>query len=331
MNAPAASKVRQVVLTFLAPGLERHTIDAGDVPEDFDLLTEGVVDSFGLLELIGNLEQTFGVELDFEDIDADELTVFGPFCRYVETKVEANPESSNGRSPSPAAPERAPAPSNSLTRPTSSTSRRASLLRRSVGRTTARVHRGHVRARDKIFSLLASGAFGSFGSRTVLQLPIRVSGEHRIAIGSDGFVGANSWLQVLETPAGEDGIAISIGDGVSIAGMCVLSAVGAIRIGNDVSFARNVYVADHTHLYDDPARPVLEQGVTASEAVEIGDGAWLGENVLVLPGVHIGKGAVISANSVVNQDVPDHCVAAGSPARVVRYFGAQPSDGGSSA
>ncbi len=330
MTVPAASEVRQVVLTFLATGLDRHGIDAEDVPEDFDLLTEGVVDSFGLLDLIGNLEQTFGVELDFEDVDADELTVFGPFCRYVETRVEASPESSNGASPTSAAPERASAPSSSLTRPSFSTGRRPTLLRRRVGRATVSVHRGYARARDKIYSLAVSGSFGSFGHRTVLQLPIRVSGEHRIAIGSDGFVGASSWLQVLETP-GEDSIAISIGNGVSIAGLCVLSAVGAIRIGNNVSFARNVYVADHTHLYDDPARPVLEQGVTASEAVEIGDGAWLGENVLVLPGVHIGKGAVISANSVVNQDVPDHCVAAGSPARVVRYFGAQPSDGGSPA
>ena len=86
--------------------------------------------------------------------------------------------------------------------------------------------------------------------------------------------------------------------------------------------ARNVYIADHTHAYDDPAQPVLAQGVTRVEPVEVGDGAWLGENVVVGPGVRIGRGAVVGANSVVLSDVPDHAVAVGAPARIVRQFAA---------
>jgi acetyltransferase-like isoleucine patch superfamily enzyme len=49
-------------------------------------------------------------------------------------------------------------------------------------------------------------------------------------------------------------------------------------------------------------------------------GAWLGQNVVVCPGVTIGRGAVVGANSVVNQDLPDHCVAAGAPARVLKLI-----------
>lgn len=319
MSESATPEVRQAVLRFVAEGLELQSIRVDQVAEDFDLLTEGVLDSFGLLELIASLEQRFGVELDFDDVDPDELTVFGPFCRYVESKVTQAGDIANGNPALLASTEQAVAVSRQLTSPSDPTQRRPSVVPRAIGRVIAKGHSGFVRARDKIFSLLISGSFGSFGSRTVLQLPIRLRGEHRIAIGNDGFIGANSWLQVLDSESDE--IAISIGDGVSIAGLCVLSSVGSIRIGSNVSFARNVYIADHTHLYDDPSRPVLEQGVTPSEPVEIGDGSWLGENVLVLPGVRIGKGAVISANSVVNQDVPDHCLAAGSPARVVRQFG----------
>ena len=74
------------------------------------------------------------------------------------------------------------------------------------------------------------------------------------------------------------------------------------------------------HAYDDPKRPVLAQGITRVLPVEIGDGAWLGENVVVGPGVRIGRGAVIGANSVVLEDIPDHAVAVGAPARVVRRF-----------
>jgi acetyltransferase-like isoleucine patch superfamily enzyme len=71
------------------------------------------------------------------------------------------------------------------------------------------------------------------------------------------------------------------------------------------------------HAFDDSARAVLEQGVTRVGPVEIGDGAWLGQNVVVGPGVRIGRSAVIGANSVVLDDVPDHAVAVGAPARVL--------------
>ena len=54
-------------------------------------------------------------------------------------------------------------------------------------------------------------------------------------------------------------------------------------------------------------------------SVSIGDGSWIGENVCIL-GANIGKHSVIGANSVVLQDIPDYCVAVGSPARVVRKY-----------
>ena len=86
--------------------------------------------------------------------------------------------------------------------------------------------------------------------------------------------------------------------------------------------ARGVYIADHSHAFADTARPVLEQGITGVAPVEIGDGAWLGENVVVGPGVRVGRGAVVGANSVVLADVPDFAVAVGAPARVVRQLAA---------
>jgi acetyltransferase-like isoleucine patch superfamily enzyme len=192
-------------------------------------------------------------------------------------------------------------------------------VRRLVGRGFVGVYRFQGRAHGKIFSLLSSGAFASFGTKSVLQPPIRLQGERRIAVGTGVFVGAGSWLQVLEG-SGRD-VALEIGDDTSIAGGCVLSAAASVRLGRKVLIARNAYVADHIHSYDDPSRAVLDQGVTRIESVEIGDGAWLGENVVVGPGVKIGRGAVIGANAVVLDDVPDHALAVGVPAQVVRQFG----------
>ena len=133
------------------------------------------------------------------------------------------------------------------------------------------------------------------------------------------FVGGGSYLQVLYD---DDGAGrLEVGDGTSVTGSCVLSAASSVRIGRNVLLARNVYVADHRHGFEDPSRPVLAQGVDQVAPVVIGDGAWLGQNVVVGPGVTIGAGAVVGANSVVLDDVPPHAVAVGAPARVVRTFG----------
>jgi acetyltransferase-like isoleucine patch superfamily enzyme len=82
--------------------------------------------------------------------------------------------------------------------------------------------------------------------------------------------------------------------------------------------ARNVYISDHIHKYSQADLPILAQGLDKIGGVLIKSGAWLGQNVVVCPGVTVGTGAVVGANSVVNQDIPDFCVAAGSPARVVK-------------
>jgi acetyltransferase-like isoleucine patch superfamily enzyme len=203
--------------------------------------------------------------------------------------------------------------------------RQAHPLRRALGLASVASYRCGIRASSKLFSLCVAGAFDSFGANSVVRLPIRLSGERRISIGSRVFVGSGCWFQVLEGQS--DGVAIAIGDGAALAGFSVLSAASSIRVGRNASLARNVYIADHTHSYDDPSRPIGEQGITDARPVEIGDGAWLGENVVVLPGVRIGKGAVVSANSVVTKDIPDHALAIGAPARVVRRFGtAAPAD-----
>lgn len=182
-----------------------------------------------------------------------------------------------------------------------------------TGVVTAAAYRGLRRVRDRAFARFAGGAFAGFGRGSVIVLPVRLAGERRIAVGTDVYIGAGSWLR---TGPGE-GVALEIGDGTSIAGDCVLSAERSVHVGRRVLMARNVYIADHAHAFDDPSRPVLDQGVTDVAPVVIGDGAWLAQNVVVLPGVRIGAGAVVGANSVVRADVPDHAVAVGAPARVV--------------
>jgi acyl carrier protein len=82
-------EVRTLVLAQVTDELAAVGLTPDDVSDDLDLLYEGVIDSLRLIEIIGALEDRFGAELDFEDLDPDEITVLGPFCRHVKRQVNA--------------------------------------------------------------------------------------------------------------------------------------------------------------------------------------------------------------------------------------------------
>lgn len=173
---------------------------------------------------------------------------------------------------------------------------------------------------SKIFSIIFSRSFKQFGKNSVITPPLRISGEKYIKIGSNVFLGSNCWLQVINQEKYMDGTAIQIGDRTSIVGSSIISAAKEIIIEEDVLIARNVYIADHMHQFEDKGIPVKEQGISRIKPVCIKAGAWLGQNVIIYPGVTVGKGSVIGANSVVTRDIPEFCTAAGLPARIIRNF-----------
>lgn len=80
----SAASVRRFLAAYFEEELAAAGIAAADLPEHFDLHATGVVDSFGILELIVAIEERFGLDIDFEELDPEDLTVVGPFCRFVE-------------------------------------------------------------------------------------------------------------------------------------------------------------------------------------------------------------------------------------------------------
>ena len=102
---------------------------------------------------------------------------------------------------------------------------------------------------------------------------------------------------------------------------CSLGATQLIRIGERCLIGNYVNVID-SNFHDLAHRDRLPE----SKPVIIEDDAWLGTRAIVLPGVHIGRGAVVGAGSVVTEDVPAWSVVAGNPARIVRHL-TPPADG----
>jgi acetyltransferase-like isoleucine patch superfamily enzyme len=113
---------------------------------------------------------------------------------------------------------------------------------------------------------------------------------------------------------------IKIGNGVQITANLQLSAMKEIIIEDNVLFANNVFIADGFHGYDRIDIPYKNQLFSNLKPIHIGEGSWIGQNVVILPGVTIGKFSIIGANSVVTKSIPDYSIAAGLPARVIKKW-----------
>lgn len=111
---------------------------------------------------------------------------------------------------------------------------------------------------------------------------------------------------------------VRIGSGSYIGRFATIACMHEVTIGNDVLISDRVFIGDCYHGFDCTDLPIKDQSLYSTGAVVIDDGAWIGIGVSIMPNVHIGKNAVIGANSVVKCDVPAYHVAAGVPARIIR-------------
>ncbi|MCB0168537.1 MAG: acyltransferase [Anaerolineae bacterium] len=113
---------------------------------------------------------------------------------------------------------------------------------------------------------------------------------------------------------------IIIGQRVTATAGLQVAAHHNVTIEDDVLFASNVNITDGLHGYQDPDTPYKYQPIFRTEPILIKRGCWIGQNVVILPGVTIGEQAIIGANSVVTKSIPDRTIAVGSPAKVIKQW-----------
>lgn len=170
----------------------------------------------------------------------------------------------------------------------------------------------------RLFSAFMSVQFKAFGRSSSIYRPLKLLGLSRIEVGNRVIIAEFAWIMAIPIIKGRTP-AISIADGTYIGHSCHIVATDSLKIGKDVLIADRVYMSDNVHGYRDPEIAVILQPVEFKGSVEIGDGSWIGENVAII-GAKIGRHCVIGANSVVTRDIPDYCVAVGSPARIIKTF-----------
>lgn len=110
---------------------------------------------------------------------------------------------------------------------------------------------------------------------------------------------------------------IRIGRDCLIGEFNVLRGQGGITLGDRVYTSPLVQMAAVDHVFSDPNRPFVEQGITA-QGIVVEDDVWIGAGAIITDGVRVGKGAVVAAGAVVTRDVPAHTVVAGVPAKAVK-------------
>ena len=176
------------------------------------------------------------------------------------------------------------------------------------------------RLQTRAYSFLISGLFAEFGPGCRVSPPFRFANLRQVRLGREVIINRDCWIHVVPKTGDDQSVKLDIGPYCGIGMGATISAAASIVVEDHVLLARNVYISDHRHTYEGISSPIMHQGVGEVAPVFIGRGTWLGQNVVVLPGVTIGEHCVVGANSVVRSSIPAFSVAVGAPARVVRHL-----------
>ncbi|SMB90164.1 DapH/DapD/GlmU-related protein [Deinococcus hopiensis] len=165
-----------------------------------------------------------------------------------------------------------------------------------------------------------------YGGGLKLSESAYISGRRDIIIGKDVTIGKRSRIEAISRHGERRYIPhLSIGKGTAINDDVHIACISRVSIGEDVLMASRIYISDHNHgIYngsnpDSPYNPPNNRPLSI-QPVHIGSKVWLGEGVCVLPGVSIGDGAIVGANSVVTRNIPANSIAVGVPAQVIKVF-----------
>jgi maltose O-acetyltransferase len=129
-------------------------------------------------------------------------------------------------------------------------------------------------------------------------------GQGSLVMGELLLSGAGNWSELF-----------SVGDYTYISGPLRVNLGGAVRIGSGVNIGHDCLLLTVDHEMGGPYR---RAGISENRSIVIEDGAWIASRVVILPGVTIGRGAVVAAGAVVTRDVPANTMVGGVPAKPMR-------------
>ncbi|WP_332456900.1 acyltransferase [Petrimonas sp.] len=167
---------------------------------------------------------------------------------------------------------------------------------------------------------------GLFNGGGIIMPRINVIGGRYISIGENTYIGKGSIISARDrymnqkfTPS------IKIGNQCGFGESTHITAINKIVIGDGVLLGNFVIITDNSHgggehFADQLLLPPIYRPLSSKGPIIIEDNVWIGDKATILPGVKIGKGAIIGANSVVTKNVPARAVVGGSPAKIIKII-----------
>ena len=175
--------------------------------------------------------------------------------------------------------------------------------------------------KSKIAGILLQAPLLHLGPGCVLR------GTKYIRLGRNMYVHGHLWLEAVAIYREQQfSPQLEIDDNVSFSEGVHVSCIERVLIGKGVLFGSHVYVSDHNHgtykgrAQSHPDEPPAWRALGGGGPVKIGDNVWVGDNAIIVGPVTIGRGAIIAANSVVRDDVPEFTMVGGIPAKPLRRF-----------
>lgn len=162
-----------------------------------------------------------------------------------------------------------------------------------------------------------------FRNARIIRFPIDIRGKKYIRIGKGFTTGVGCRIEAY--PQNEE-TTLFFGENFQMNDYVHITAIEKVQIGDNVLLASKIYISDCSHgSYagdENDSHPDTHPNTRPlfSKPVVIEDNVWLGEFVSVLPGVTIGKGTVVGANSVVSKSLPSYVIAVGIPAKPIKKF-----------
>jgi acetyltransferase-like isoleucine patch superfamily enzyme len=168
-----------------------------------------------------------------------------------------------------------------------------------------------------------------FKNARLIRFPIDIRGRKHIVISKGFTTGVGCRLEAY--PIAKAKKVLFFGNNFQMNDYVHITAMESVIIGNNVLMASKIYISDCSHgSYCGDENDCHPNTIPAdrplfAKPVVIEDNVWIGEFVSILPGVTIGKGTVVGANSVVSKSLPDYVIAVGSPAKPIKKFNFQTS------
>jgi len=184
-----------------------------------------------------------------------------------------------------------------------------------------------LRSRLRLVQVGSTGPDVTVGDRVHLAFPRRISLAAGVELGPGSALRANTdsspGITIGERTSLKDGVVLNanaghvrVGASSWIGPYCVVYGNGGVEIGDHVMVAAHTMITSVGHEYGRLDVPMAEQPLVLG-TVRIEDDVWIGAHCTILPGVTIGRGAIVAAGSVVTRDVPAAAIVGGAPARLV--------------